>query len=425
MYLIDRIFGLNLFEDNVPFERYILLRASLIGSFFCFVGGVSNILIGLPDVVIWATLGGFFLYLSFYIMILRDVFSEFLFRFIPTFSVVYLNVLWFFNFMSNGPILYLLIVCYFFLLLLPRRINNNMFILLALLNMVVLFYIDYRLPLSSSSYHNQTDKLVDIYISAFFSLFLLLSIASIIKKYYVRELTRALESDNLKSAFLANLSHEIRTPLNAIIGFSSLLAEEDFVPAEKVDFYKLIRDNGNQLCNLMDKLIVVSKIESNNLKLKKTECDLSLLFNELYNNYLPDFKNKNLDFDYVIRGKYIVFSDYNMVKLVLSELLSNSLKFSKRGKVRFGVVTCKERCLFFVKDQGIGIREENKQKIFSHFIKISEYSRILVSGTGLGLTIVKHIVRQLGSEIKFKSIYKRGSVFYFSMSATNEVNNSQ
>lgn len=415
--MTDRIFKILNSDNDLSFEDYVILKTSQIGCLITFVGSLSNILLGLPLSLTLVTIGGFFIYLLIYVLVYLSLYRKFLFRIIPIFNLVYLNVLWMFNFRSNGPILYLLVVSYLFLQLLPRNANLKIVILVAFLNFAVLFSIDLLFPLSVNLYNTQLDKLVDHYMVAIFSVFLLVSFTSIFKKYYIRELAHALESDKLKSAFLANLSHEIRTPLNSIIGFSSLLAEEDYSDAEKREFQNLISSNGTQLCYLMDRLIIISKIESNNLKLVNERCDLNSLIEDLHTEFLPEFEKKQINLACLVRGRQTINTDSHMLKIVLAELLSNSLKFSKVGRTRFGAVICAEKCVFFVKDYGIGIRAENKNKIFDRFVKISENPSELVGGTGLGLSIVKSVVQLMGSEIKFSSTYEKGSVFYFTLPA--------
>lgn len=404
--------------DNIPFEDYIMLRSSQIGSAISLLGCLSNMLLGLSLAITLATFSGSIIYGLSAFLIRKNRHKELLNTLIPVFTIVYLNVLWLLNNRGNGPILYLLIVCYLYVQLIPWKSNVRIVQIIAFLNLGVLFLFDFFLPSSGGQYSSPLVELTDNYIVAFFSTFLLLDVAGIFKKYYTRKLIQSQESDKLKEAFLTNLSHEIRTPLNSIIDFSSLLTEE-YSTQEKAEFCQMIQDNGNQLCSLMDRLIVTSKLESNNVKLVDEDCDVKALCEELYEEYAPRFEQKRIDFDYQLKGRQTVRTDSRILSLILSELLANSLKFSRIGRTRFGAISCPGRCIFFVKYYGIGIREENQNRIFDSFVKITETSSGLVAGAGIGLSIVKKAVQQLGGEIKMRSTYKKGSVFYFVLPVDN------
>lgn len=408
---------LNL-SDNIPFEDYIMIRSSQIGSGISIVGFLSNLLLGLPLAITLATFLGSIIYWLSALLIKKKYHKEKLFVIIPVFTVIYLNVLWLFNYRSNGPILYLLVVCYLFVYLISWKSNVWIVVVIAFLNLIILFLFDFFLPSSGAQYTSRLVKLTDNYIVAFSTIVLLLVITGIFKRYYTLKLLQAQESDKLKSAFLTNLSHEIRTPLNAIIGFSSLLTNE-YSTQEKAEFCQMIQDNGNQLCSLIDRLIVISKLESNSIKLVNEEINIKDLCGKLYEEYASRYEQKMIGFDYRLRGCQTIRTDSRMLSLILSELLSNSLKFSRMGRTRFGAVCCPDRCIFFVKDYGIGVRDENQKQIFDSFVKITETSSGLVGGIGIGLSIVKKAVQQLGGEIKMKSTYQKGSIFFFILPADN------
>lgn len=402
--------------DKQSFEDHIMLYATLIGCLISFVGTISNLLIGLSWFVVLSTIAAFFFYLTFHILFRLGQQKNNFYFLISLFTIVFLNLLWYGNNQGDGPIIYLLLVCYLFVLLVPKKTHIKFIAILAFLNFLGLFFIDLSVPEFLNEYPDRLSKLVDNYIGASLSLFLLLVMVSIFKKYYLKELTHAQESDKLKSAFLANLSHEIRTPLNSIIGFSSIIAEDSGDP-EKIEFAKIVQENGDQLSSLIDKLMILSRIESGNVELNPTKFDLKIVIEKLYNEFLSLSVQKQIGFEYQVSGKQTFCTDTKMLTLVLTELLGNAMKFSKYGKVRFGSICKAGKCVFFVKDFGIGIRDENIEKIFDRFIKISEYSSVMVRGIGIGLYLSKRVVEQLGGQIKVKSTYTKGSVFYFTIPA--------
>ena len=204
------------------------------------------------------------------------------------------------------------------------------------------------------------------------------------------------DADKLKSAFLANMSHEIRTPMNAIIGFSALLNDSSISKGERDEFITHIKSSGNTLLSLIEDIIDISKIDSNQVKLIKNNCSVDKLLYELYakhNDEIARTEKKNVEL--ILKGQdnrseLIVFSDCTRISQVLSNLINNALKFTHSGKVEFGYRMRDDKTvLFFVKDTGIGIPSEKQNIIFERFGQVSVSTKREFSGTGLGLAICK------------------------------------
>ncbi len=241
---------------------------------------------------------------------------------------------------------------------------------------------------------------------------------------------KAEESDRLKSAFIANMSHEIRTPLNAIVGFSQLLANTDTDKEKAEGFANIISENSNSLVHLVDDIIDLSKIEAGKLVIKKSDCDINSVLDDISLTYNEKIKEKQLKIKLKLikekpNNKFIIFTDKIRLNQVLANLLDNALKFTEKGDVEFGYKLLvkthgrasqhEENIQFFVKDTGIGI-EKNKHKIiFDRFTKIDSDKMKLYRGTGLGLSISKAIVNDLAGEIWVESEQGKGSIFYFSL----------
>jgi signal transduction histidine kinase len=413
--MLSGILPTKLTEKQI-LEDHLMMYATLIGFLTSFLGTISNILLGMSLFLILSAFPGLVFYPILYVQFLRGRQKKSYYSLISVFTILYLNLLWYANNQGNGPVLYLMVVCYLFVLLIPQKMNLKLIVGTAFINLLSLFLYDIYFPSIIGGYKNLESRLFDIYFMAFLSVFLLLVIVSVFKKYYLKELVRAQESDKLKSAFLDNLSHEIRTPLNAIIGFSSIIAEESEDP-EKMEFARMIQENGNQLSSLVDKLMILSKIESGNIELTPKEININTVFEKLLKEFTPQSAQKQLGFEYLIRGSHTFNTDVKMLTLVLTEMISNAMKFSKKGNIRFGAICKAGQCIFFVKDFGIGIRDENLEKIFDRFVKIDEYTSVMVRGVGIGLCLSKKVIEQLGGQIKVKSTYKKGSVFYFTIPA--------
>lgn len=242
-------------------------------------------------------------------------------------------------------------------------------------------------------------------------------------KFINTELQQAKEkaesADRLKSAFLANVSHEIRTPLNSIVGFSSLLIEPDLKDEDKHAYVNMIESNTESLLVLIDEIIDLSKIEAQQLTLKKEEFNVDKLILELF----QIFKHENSNCDVVfliekISDNMDLFanSDRVRVRQILINLLTNAFKFTESGSVKMGYLKIDGNVVLFVKDTGIGISEEHHRVIFQRFRKLNEIQdKRIYRGTGLGLAITEKLVELLGGQIWVESDLGKGSCFYFTL----------
>ena len=233
---------------------------------------------------------------------------------------------------------------------------------------------------------------------------------------------KAEESDRLKTSFLQNMSHEIRTPLNAIMGFSSLLAEE-FDDKEQLEYLtKIIIQRGSDLLEIVNGILDLTIIESGQLSLNYEEYKLTHLFKEIESIYI-DYRTRNSKEDIPLKLKLlycdndsIFYSDQGKLKQVLINLINNAYKFTSNGEIE---LCCDQvnpgELIFYVRDTGIGIPPEKQEEIFKRFVQLDSESSRLYGGTGLGLSIVKGLVGLLGGEIQVESGPGKGSKFYFTL----------
>ena len=242
-----------------------------------------------------------------------------------------------------------------------------------------------------------------------------------IEKELLRAKEKAERADRLKSHFLTNLSHEIRTPMNAILGFAELLNLEDLTKEQKSDFAKVIRVKGNNLLSLIDDGIELSKFETGVVSINKSEFELYPLLKELFDEFDSrriQLGKTSIGLDLKVPEEYQhdrIFTDPGRLQQMLSNLLSNAIKFTEKGIVEFGYKKSGKFFKFYVKDTGIGIEEEDQDHIFNRFHEIEETSTKKYGGSGLNLTISKHIVEILGGKIKVKSEINKGSRFQISI----------
>lgn len=239
-----------------------------------------------------------------------------------------------------------------------------------------------------------------------------------IENELIRAKEKAEESDHLKTAFLHNISHEIRTPMNAIVGFSALLNEPDLTPDNQKSYLKIIIDSSDQLLAIVNGIIEISNIEVGILKTSKNEIDLNSQMMMLYRQYNQKAAEKGLEFRLhtsLSGSKAVVELDSVKLVQILSNLLNNAFKFTGRGKVIFGYSIEGEFIEFFVSDTGIGINEDQFEKIFDRFYQVENSASRTYEGTGLGLSISKAYVEFLGGRIWLSSIPGKGSTFYFTL----------
>lgn len=231
---------------------------------------------------------------------------------------------------------------------------------------------------------------------------------------------KAEESDRLKSSFLANLSHEIRTPMNAINGFTELILNTKISKKEKLEYLSVIEKSGKNLVGIIDDLIEMSKIESNQLTPNLTVINLDSLVTELFETVKITIQNKDIIFKLVKAkspAKFNIVTDDIKLKQVIINLLTNAIKFTEKGSVTFGFEVDDEKQLinFTIRDSGLGIDEQNHKYIFDRFKRVDSDISIKVGGLGLGLAISKAYIDLLGGSISLESKVGKGSTFYFSI----------
>ena len=220
------------------------------------------------------------------------------------------------------------------------------------------------------------------------------------------------ESNRIKSAFLANMSHEIRTPLNAIVGFSSILAE-DVSEEERTEYLSIISKNNDILLQLINDILDLSKIEAGTLEYVYANIDVNKMLSEIEQAARMRQTNANVAICAVtpLEG-LLLYTDQRRVTQVLNNFISNAMKFTNTGSITFGYEEPKDGYIrFFVTDTGTGIPPEKMADIFNRFVKLDSFKQ----GTGLGLAISQNIVKELKGEIGVASELGKGSTFWFTL----------
>ena len=229
---------------------------------------------------------------------------------------------------------------------------------------------------------------------------------------------RADAANRAKSDFLAKMSHEIRTPINAVLGMNEMIIRES--GEQDIKKYAAdIKGSAHNLLGIINEILDSSKIESGKMVLSQARYDMASLLYDIQNMFDIKAKEKglelNFEVDRFIPSEY--YGDDLRIKQVLINILNNAIKYTPSGSVTVKLKGRREGdneiLTFTVKDTGVGIKEEDVEKLFAKYTRIEDRQNRYVEGTGLGINIVIQLLKLMGSELKVNSLYGEGSEFYF------------
>ncbi|MBN1925114.1 MAG: response regulator [Prolixibacteraceae bacterium] len=231
----------------------------------------------------------------------------------------------------------------------------------------------------------------------------------------IKQKEHAEKSNLLKSAFLANMSHEVRTPMNSIMGFAGLLKDEVLSLEKREEFLGIVNNSCIQLLHIIESIVEISKIDSNNVELYSSLINVNDLLEKVYLAFKPKCPVELQLSKKLPEECNNIQNDAIKLEQILINLLNNAIKFTSEGKIDFGVETTESMARFFVKDTGIGIEKDNFKMIFERFSQVENSYTKRYGGNGLGLAISKAYVEKMGGKIWVISEPGKGSTFYFSL----------
>ena len=397
-------------ELELPIIRstaLIMLIASTLSIFF-------NEALGLDKRLVILCIAGVVIFSLIYYFSYKTRFFQIVKSSVLIVTLVYLDAGWLLNYgLTSAIIAYFAIWALFATILLTRK---EMFIWLGIfvVNLTILVWIELKNPDLVGDYPTKEAAIWDAFYTLIIAVLLLAVIIRHARRKYKNQYLRAKHADELKTAFLANFSHEIRTPLNSILGFSELLLD----PEERDQLeerLKIISSNSEYLMKLIEDILDLSRIETDQLIIQPTQIDLSTLIIELCDEYQLRLKvadNKDVSLNCSIpKTPVTIITDKKRILQVLRNLLENAIKFTRQGSIDVILTESDRGVTVSVKDTGIGIDKNHLKTIFKRFVKTGHDLSHNQRCVGLGLALAKHLVKKLNGRISVVSSLGEGSTF--------------
>jgi signal transduction histidine kinase len=413
--LRERLFGNR---DEIAYERYFVTFFLFVLVLFALVRSIFHLVSTLSfDTAIVSGVAG----LVFFGLYYAVRFHRWLFvpkAIVTLAGFVFLDLAWYFQYMSDGPILFLIII---FAALVVWVWNGKYllgFVVLFFCNSLVLFYIDYTSLEYLPNYPDHKVRSVHIFLSLFSYAALLIISLYLIKTEFSRLRQKAIDSERLKSAFLANMSHEIRTPMNGILGFSDLLKNRNLSGEMQKEYITLIERSGQRMLGVINDIVDMSKLEANLVQVNWEDSNITEQLEYIYKFFKPEVEAKGL----ILRCENLnepeqvtIRTDREKLFAILMNLVKNAIKYTHKGTIAFGYAIKGDEIHFYVEDTGIGVAKNRQEAIFERFVQADIEDIQAKQGAGLGLAITKSYIELLGGVIWLESEWGKGSKFNFTL----------
>jgi signal transduction histidine kinase len=403
--------------DEIGNENYLILVLCILVASLGIIGTVINMVLGLGITMILATAipGGAYFLLYYYSRKKQNyAVSRYLLVFL---SLAVLDIQWFVNYGSYGPILYLFVILETFIILFFSGKQRKIMLYVLFIDVTAVFLFEYNNPSFFGEYHSKAVRLMDLYSGIVLYLFVNIALLNLGLGFYRRQKEKAQEADKLKSAFLANMSHEIRTPMNGIMGFAELLKGPNLSQEQQQYYISIIEKSGTRMLNLINDLLDISRIESGLMEVAYRDVQINNVMNDAYSFFRPQADVKHIGLHLICPPGEdpVVTTDQDKVNAILINLVKNAINYTDTGFVEFGYHLLPSVIEFFVRDTGVGIPLHRQEAIFERFIQADISDRMARQGAGLGLSISKAYVQLLGGRIWVESKPGEGALFRFTV----------
>jgi signal transduction histidine kinase len=390
---------------------------------FAALSTVFNLILGLPGIVsLWS---GVLSISLFMVMVLirhhKKKYRSFAKRLYYISSIITLNGMWIYNGGSQSPSPIIFMAFIALIVYLDPKPGAGFISFLLGLNVIALTLIDLYFPELIIPYQSNEQRILDFLVVVTFLFLAVIPALSYARQIIIKQKEQAEKDNQQKSAYLANMSHEIRTPMNAIVGFAELLKQPETSRIDQSEYIDIIRQNSELLLNMINNILDLSKLEARLVEKNLSQFCISSFFTQIYNAHITQIRKTNLflelDLPEELRGA-VIESDRTLLFQVFSNLITNAIKVTREGEIRFGARRKNNRLSFFVFDTGPGIPRDQQKKIFERFSQLKNPANGTTNaeGVGLGLSICKAILNLLGGDIKLHSEVRKGSTFIFSFS---------
>jgi len=230
---------------------------------------------------------------------------------------------------------------------------------------------------------------------------------------------RLAEANRMKSEFVSIVSHQLRSPLSNLKWTLELLmsGKINSVSEKQLEYFKILKENSNRMMDLIKDLLIVSRIETAKLPIKKIEFSFEDLVKDLIKEFGPFAQSSNVKIKFETQPNLPkIFADPSQIQLVIENFLDNAIRYIKeRGVVEIKIGKRNQNLYFKIKDNGVGIPKEDQKYIFQKFFRAENILKYQTQGSGLGLYIAKSIIERSGGKMGFKSQEGRGSTFWFTL----------
>jgi len=417
-------------KNYFSLEQRLLISALILSAFIGFTGFISNIFLtnSLIASVIPFLLATIAIILYYFVSFKNRNKTIALISAIT--GIIGISIVWIFNGGINGPnIMYALILLMLSLIIVPNKAQRYIFIFYILINFFILFIQLYK-PEIITPYPNEFSQWIDITTSMILSSVFIYLIVRFVHNNYTFERQRAeknekkLEKINKdKDRFISILAHDLKNPFGTLLGLTDLLKKNlynyDLNRIERQ--INIINKVTHETYELLESLLLWSNSQSGKTTIYSQKLVLSEVYNELIINLKPQAKIKKITINYNVTKETIISADLNMLKIILRNLISNAIKFTKEdGQIDIFTEENHENAIISVSDNGVGIKKEIQERIWDFTKPISTSGTANEKGTGFGLTVCKELVEKHGGKIWVESELGKGSKFIFTMPLWND-----